>query len=132
MACYTEKTMDVRQQDFLLRELDRVYSTQSEGLSKQFGLSNDTSPSTFDELIDRIKTGKFVIPEHVKNVRMGVYSLVDYIEWRDPSVKKDQKGFDAAYEKLGELYRTTKQDIMIEPAEKGLKALRKFESATIQ
>jgi hypothetical protein len=125
-----EKTMEIRQQEFLLRDLSDSTEMKKADLKKQFGLTQDDRPRTAQELIDRIASGKFTLPDDLKEVR--AYNPVEYIVWRDPSIKKDEAGYNALKPKLESLRRDTERTIMVSNAADGLAALKAFETTTIQ
>jgi hypothetical protein len=110
---------------------DMAYKKLPE-LRKAFGLVNDEDPKTPDELIQRIKDGKFVLPsteDQEKNRERDFYSSAwSFIEWRDPSVKRDQSGYAAAKDKLNAAATQVRDIIMVKTPEDGLAALQAFEA----
>lgn len=120
-----------RQRLFLVRELEFADDRMETKLRRQFGLLDDESPETFTELLARIQAGKYVIYDDKKD-KPSYNSGLQFIHWRDPAVKEDQKGFDVARKAM----RTAKQDaertIRVSYPKEGLAALKSFESATFQ
>lgn len=114
------------QMDFLRGEARNARNTVNSKLLKQFGLIGDDAPATVEELIKRIQDGKFAVDD--ENKKRRAYYALDYISWRDPSIKKDQAGFDAANDLLSAKYSATKRAIMTQGADAGLKAVLDLEA----
>lgn len=114
------------QMDFLRGEARNVRETLYSKLRKQFGLSGDPAPETVEDFIKRIQDGKFVLEDMYKQKRTSY--VTDYISWRDPSIKRDEAGYDAAKELLDAKYRDTKRAIMTQGADAGLKAVLDLEA----
>lgn len=83
-----------RTQNYFFNRVSEVGSAKRYDLMKTYGLRNDDAPESFDEFMARINAGKFSFETYPK--KKDTQYWADYIEWRDPSVKKDQKGYDAA------------------------------------
>jgi len=95
-------------------------------LQRKFGLRDDVKPKDFEEFIQRIKDGKYVAPEKGDCSRTDEYCSYG-IHWRDPAVKEDQDGYDAAMKELKETATKTLDEIAVYAPAEGLKALNKFE-----
>jgi len=108
-----------------------IYHTKKNALRKEFNLDDDESPATPTELVERIKAGKFVIPEDYKDYRS--YGCSErYIKWRDPEAKKDEAGFKAAMKKLDAIKVATEDFfVMSNDNAARLAKLQEFESATV-
>lgn len=120
-----------RQKRFLLNELSGVEDRQETKLRKQYGLMDDDEPRTFNELMARLKDGKYFIPDDKKDKDAWGYGL-NLVKWRDPAVKEDQKGFEAAQKIMRVSYTDAIRTIKISDPKEGLAALKSFESATFQ
>lgn len=120
-----------RQKRFLLSELSTVEDRQEIKLRKQYGLMDDDEPRSFNELMARIKDGKFVIKDENKDKPAWGYGL-NLVKWRDPAVKEDQTGFEAAQKIMRVSYTDAVRTIKIGLPAEGLAALKSFESATFQ
>ena len=131
IALTSEEAMETRQQKYLLNRLDIAYDKMKQAASRQFGLTDDERPMTAAEMIARIIAGKYVLDDSTKDYRT-YNNTADYITWRDPAIKKDQLGFDAAKTKLQTLVTATRDSIMVKPAADGLAALQAFEATPIQ
>lgn len=121
---------DQKQRDYTLGRLNEIKSLKRNEMRHEFGLMDDDAPMTFEELMARIAAGKFTFPEDKKTTRMGSWSVLEYISWRDPSVKKDEAGFDKASAKLDEAYLAARDQTVLGNSDQGLKILEDFKSAT--
>jgi hypothetical protein len=110
------------QRSYAATRLGDLYSKLNSGLIKQFGLVNDEPPRSFEDLLARIQAGKYVFPEDKKTKSIGVYGVMDYIQWRDPAVKEDQAGYDAAIEKLSAAYNDAQDNMALASDAAGVKA----------
>lgn len=130
---------DQRQKDHLLGRLHEIKYTKRNALEVEFGLSELPRPKTPAELVAYIKEGKYVFKheDDLSECDSGFcgnefyYSPWRYIEFRDPAVKADREGYEKAEKALEKLYDDTKDDIVVLDVEKGLAALRQFESTTV-
>jgi hypothetical protein len=121
-------TTEKDQRRHLQNRLYDIASSKKYALKKQFGLTNDDTPNTFEELLARIQGGKYVIDE--KNAKRRDYNGgLGYVTWRDPAVKEDQAGYDAAKKELDAAQQKVSDDIAILPPADGLASLRAFEEA---
>jgi len=122
---------EANQLGYLGERISTIYETKIREMRKTYGLDNDDSPHTAIELVERITSGKFTIPEDAKDSR--TYYPTEYITWRDPSIKKDQPGFDKVQISLKKA-RTAVEDFVIMSTDNAarLQALKDFETATIQ
>lgn len=124
----TMRTETENQRSYLDARLSVIRNDMENALKKHFGLMNDEAPETSKDLVKRIQDGKFVLPKDREDCYAGDahWSII----WRDPAVKEDQEGYDAAYAKLRAAYKVARDDINILPPEEGLKTLRAFEATT--
>lgn len=116
--------------DYLVGRLLSARDVKASAAYKTFGLETDDRPITPKELVDRITSGKFVINTDKSDYR--THYPMDFIEWRDPAIKKDRPGYEAWEKLLGTAYYAAKDQIMIGTPADGLKALQTFEVQTIQ
>ena len=126
-----EKTMtlDLQQAEFFRGIIREKKYEKLAALRKQFGLENDDYPMSAQELVNRIAAGKFILnPETKDTTQYSKGDVLRNITWRDPAIKKDQAGYDAAEKALGEAYLTAKMAIMTNPAA-GADAVAKFAAA---
>jgi len=126
---------DQRQRDHLVSRLHELKNTKATELRNAFGIGEMPAPRTPLEMVERIKEGKFKI-EHIDEIdeceyNEFYYSPWRYIKWVDPTVKEDRPGYEAAEKKLDKLYEDTRDEIVVLDTEKGLAALRQFESTAI-
>lgn len=113
---------------------DRAYTVYREKLTemkKPFGLVNDEQPRTLKEFLARITEGKFAYDkDDFEKRQYGPEALLYLIEWRDPAVKKDKEGYDAAVAKMLKELTKVRDVIVVKNAVDGLAAVEAFESAT--
>ncbi len=95
-------------------------------LARQFGVKDDKSPRTFADVLARLTSGKFTIPEEKKNRES--YDPLNWVEWRDPSIKKDEAGFKLAEAALETAKVQTLDSINVLDPEKGLSAIQALQS----
>lgn len=114
------------QRHYLARQLQGVSYAKDVELMKSFGLTEDPTPRKGSDLIARITTGKYILRDE-KSVRYAD-SALDYIEWRDPAVVKDQEGFEAAQKVMHKSKLDTERTIQIAAPADGLAALKAFEA----
>lgn len=118
------------QRDYLVGRLHSANMSKHYEGRKTFNMDPDLAPTTMNDLVQRIKDGKYVIKED-RGDKFS-WNPAEQLEWKDPSKKKDEAGFKA-FEKLLETATTKAKDqIMISTTADGLKALQDFESSTIQ
>jgi hypothetical protein len=113
--------------EHLRHRLSAVFYSKDAGLERTYGLRNDNMPETPQEVVDRIIAGKYVINKRDddEDYYGGPW---EYIEWRDPAIKKDREGYDAAFKILTAAKDKTHDQIMVLSAIEGLKALQEFEA----
>lgn len=118
------------QRRYLERRLSDIFYSKKNTAKKQFGLVNDDAPRTFEDLKARLDAGKYVIDE--KDAKKKDWNNgLSYVEWRDPSVKQDQEGYDA-WKKAAKAELTRIEDsIKIDAPADALKAVQAFEDAPI-
>lgn len=122
-------TLDLQQMDFFRDALRTKKDEKLEALRKQFGLTDDTTPQSEQELVDRITSGKFILDENSKDLyQYSLGNIIRGITWRDPAIKKDQAGFDAAKKTLLAAYEQAEFAIMTDPS-KGADAVNTFAAA---
>lgn len=122
--------------DTARRHMDtRLYGikrAKRDALKTQFGLNDMPSPETFADMKARLLAGQFTLPTDEQNDE-GRYGVsLGNLEWRDPTVKKDRPGFEAAEKLLDAAAVKVKDAIWVKAnAEDALALLEAFESATV-
>lgn len=119
------------QRKYLENRLSEVYADKRDPLESLFGMTDDKSPKTPKELADRLAAGKFVIEgldDEGRDVKF--YSFRDVIRWRDPAMKADTAGFDAAKKDLKAKRQDALDTIKIASPADGLAALKTLEAWT--
>ena len=126
-----------RQRDHLIGRLHEIKCTKNEALRVQFGLAELPRPKSAAELVEYIKAGKYVFTREDDLVNEDFdynefyYSPWSYLEFRDPEVKKDREGYEKAKKALEKLYDDTRDEIVVLDVEKGLAAVRQFETTSV-
>jgi len=116
MASYASAQIiaDTTERDQRSYARDRIRAIRSEKLEafrKQFGLIDDEAPETIADALKRIADGKFTYDEKKKDYK--TYDPMRYIRWRDPSVKEDHEGYNAAEKALGDAYTKAKDKMVL-------------------
>jgi hypothetical protein len=122
------RTMEQDQRQYLSDRLFDVTQDKVIELRKKFGLY-DERPETPEDIVERIKSDKFVIPERDNNVCF--YNAWEQIQWRDPAIKRDAEGYRKALEALDKSKTPVRDAIRLKSIEEGLKAIQDFEAATL-
>lgn len=119
--------------DYFLNRLNGVRFEKGEDLRRKFGLEDDKSPRSPKEVIDRITAGKYVLPKTDSDDECDdyYYRPWELIQWRDPSVKKDNDGFHVAKLALDKLADDTRDKLYAAKDVNYLSILEAFKSATI-
>ena len=115
-------------QDHLIERLSDATEAKIQAAKAAKGLINDDRPRTAQSFVDRILAGKFVIPEDRKN--QTSYDPTDYITWRDPSIKKDEAGFEAIATAVNAASDEVMDTIIVNGNEAGLAAIKAFKAKT--
>lgn len=122
----TSDSIEAKQRKFITSRLYEIKHDLKRGLARQFGIADDDTPNTAKEFIDRIKSGKYILPENMED--NCSYSAVSYIKWRDPALKADKDGYAAAKKQLDDAYATSEEMAMLLPIADAAKALQDFKS----
>lgn len=129
------KDTDIEKRRYLSIRLNDIYSEKiRKELRPTFKMDEPPAPVTVDDFVNRVKAGEFTFPDHI--VKEGLeddswQKLTHYISWRKPGEKPDEKGFNAAQEKLCKKVTEAHDIIKVLPIEKGYDALKAFESTTV-
>lgn len=126
------ETAEGKRVQYLEERASALFYEKDSDLQKQFGLRDDDYPQEAEELVKRIQDGKFTITEKTPNNIFFGSGAFGRLRFRDPAMKRDEAGYNAAYQKLQALLQDTKDAIMIKSADEGLAAVKAFEAATIQ
>lgn len=124
-----DKHIESSKINYLTQRADNLWYTQHDKLRKQFGLIDDDAPQTAQEIVDRITSGKYVLKVDTKDKKN--YDPVRYISWRDPTVKADQAGFDAAMKLFEKAKQDTMDIIAIDTPMNALAAVKALEAWTV-
>lgn len=119
------------QRRHLIDRINDIWYKKQEEIRKTYHLSQDTPPTTKDDLLDRLATGKFKLNPNYFNEKGQLNnwsSALAAIEWR--TVDADKEGFDKATEALRAANTKAMDDASILAPEAGLASLREFEAMT--
>lgn len=119
--------------DHLLNRVERAAAEKKEPLLRAFGLQDDDSPRSLKDFFARINAGKYIIPTDEKALTReywGLSDVVDEIRWRDPAVKEDQAGFDAAVKAVRKAQNDAADEIIVKTPVEGLQVFRDFQAKT--
>lgn len=121
------------QRRYISERAYEVYYAKEFELKKAFGLTDTPQPETPKEFIQFIKEGKFILEEKYEDARLGyVWNVGSYIRFRDPKVKEDRKGYEAAKKLLDKDVQALRDDIAILDPKESLEKLRAFEAKSFQ
>jgi hypothetical protein len=130
------QTLEQGAREYLRNRLSKTYWTKTEDLRPAFGLEDDSPPKTPKEVIERITSGMYVLPEDSEDDSPGDlgeswYQPWNAIRWRDPAKKKDRDGYNLALKTLAKDRDAAQDIIMTSDGKAGLEALQTFESTAI-
>jgi hypothetical protein len=117
---------------YLIRSLDQAIDTKRNELQEAFGM-NGEYPRTLGDLKKYVESGwvkiaKYAEEEYDDDYRL--YSISDYIEFRNPDFKTDGVGFKKAAKQMTKDASDVKDAIVVFGPEKGLEALNTFKEKT--
>jgi len=119
-----------QKRSYLYRRLWNIADQKKDDAKRSFGLLNDKAPATPTEIVERIKTGQFVLPTEWREDWEDYYDAVSSIEWRNPKIKKDKEGYKTWIKEIYDPARKRLEDsIVIDPPETALANLQAWESA---
>jgi len=128
----TTADLTAQQKNYLASRLDTLKWQKADELRAPYGLKDDDAPQSFDELLERLDKGRYVISDEKRKLKYGWYDAMCYVEWRDPAIKKDREGYDAAVEKVEAAALKVKDIIVVKSLDDGLAAVEAFETAAFQ
>lgn len=108
--------------------LNEDYHAKSNNLAKAYGLQDEDSPKNAKDLVARIQSGKYILPEDKYDYYN--HNPTENIRWRDPELKEDKDGFKAAEHLLDVAFNDTRLAILVNEPIKGLDILREFKAKT--
>jgi len=128
-----DKHTESAKTNYLLQRASNVKYKIQEDLRIKFGLNDDETPHTAQELVDRITSGKYILPTEKEaellNDRCWPYpSAMAGIKWRDPAVKEDRAGYKAAEKQLETAFDDVHDAVMIKSNDDALAAIKEFET----
>lgn len=116
---------------YLVQRTNCIENDQRSKIPGTYHLEDDPTPMTANELIQRIKDGKFVVAKD-KGDEQGNWPNygTSFISWRDPAVTKDVAGADKAHGALHTAVTKTLDTIYVGDAPAALTAVQALESQT--
>lgn len=127
MYVENDKHIESSKLNYLNDRLANVGYEKDYSLRKTFGLVNDDAPQSAEDLVKRIQDGKFILGDNAKKQN---YDPVRYITWRDPSVKKDEAGYEAATKDFRKASKAAQDVVAIGTPSEGLAAIHSLEAWT--
>lgn len=130
MDCYVESVQSdtEKSRQYLRGRVNEIYTNKYSTLQRQFGFRSDDAPRNFTDLLARLTAGKYVIPEDKKG--RDTYDPLNWVEWRDPAIVRDDAGVKVAETALDKARTTAMDAIMIADPKDGLAAVQTFEAWT--
>lgn len=129
--CYVDQpqsdTADAR--SYFKNRIAQISNEKGYALRKQFGLQDDEAPKTMEDLVKRIQDGKYSIPKEYEGKIL--YDPTRYIKWRDPAVKEDQAGYDAAEYTFEKEADKARDAVMSQPFDKVAETVQALETWTV-
>lgn len=117
------------QRRYLRNRLAEVYSEKRSEARKQFAIDNQDAPKNWQDLQDRIASGKFVLDTDAE--KTNKYGPFYNITWRDPAVPADRVSYDAWKVKAKAAGKAVEDDILVKDPTAALESLRAYEVATL-
>lgn len=116
---------------YLINRTNSVEGLQASKIPATYHLEDDPSPRTANELVQRIKDGKFVVSKD-KGDQEGNWPnfSTTYIEWRDPAVTKDVAGAQKTRLALEAAVTKTMDTIVVGDTVAALAAVNALEAQT--
>lgn len=116
---------------YLISRTNMVEGVQARKIPTTYHLEDDPTPQTANDLLQRIKDGKFIVRKD-KGDEVGGWPTfpLTFIEWRDPAVTKDIAGADKAREALETAVTKTMDTIVAGDVAAGLSAVQALETQT--
>lgn len=116
------------QRNYLLNRARTAFHSLTEKGREDFGLNDMDRPNSAEELVTRIKEGKFTLGDTAKETGYFEDFMYNCIRWRDPAVKEDLEGFRAFAVLLDKAYADAKDAIIVQSPEDGLAAIKAMEN----
>ena len=123
------------QRDYLERRLEAEQYSKDDEARQVFYMDGDSYPGTWEELLQRIKDGKFVYSEakaKAQEENLSLYGPFGFVEWRDPNKPADKEGYKAFVKKFHAAHNDARDQIRVLSPAEGLTALETFKALTIQ
>lgn len=127
----TEADVRFNERMYLEIRLSQVYGEKKDKLRKTYGLSDQNAPRSPKELVERIKSGMFVLPtDWAEDDECTPQWYMSRIRWRDPSLTEDKDGYKVAALQLRTEYDKVLDSIKIKDPTEALPELQAWEAVT--
>ena len=117
-----------KQRDYLKIRLSNVDSDHVNALQSYFHLLNDPRPKTASELVDRIRSGKYILPSKEDEERNYYRGSLDMITWRDPNLPAERESYELAMKLRAQTYQRYLDIVHINSPAEALKAVQDYEA----
>lgn len=118
--------MEQNQRNYLERRIIDVQEDKDIELNRVFGLSDDESPKTAEEFVQRIQDGAFTLRDKMNS---WGHTFHDRVRWRKPDVVEDRAGYEAAEKRLDAAKDTLVDQARLYSIAEATKAFEAFKSA---
>ena len=125
-------SVEAQQKEYFIERATGVYREKYDEAMEFFNLALDTPPESPEDLIERIKTGKYVLTPRDQFKRKYDWSPLDRISWRDPNAKPDEEGFETFKKTLNKAQQKALDAVWASDAVGAAEAIQEFEAVTIQ
>lgn len=121
------------QRGYLRSRLSDIFWSKNSDLRKTYGLEDMDAPKNLKELKQRLADGMYSFrknndgDDYEDDYEFGWNGPLHMIRWRDPAVKEDREGFDAAMKRMEEAKTKVADAIAIFEASEALAAVQEFE-----
>ena len=129
----TEIARDARldeQVKYLKTRADNIFYEKDRELERAFHLRDDEAPQSIKEFKERVAAGKFSFYDMSEDDEFSDGFYYGDIRWRDPAVKADRKGYNAAHSKLQAAKSDVMDAIMIKTPAEAFAALEAYKGQT--
>ena len=124
---YNEQpTVENRRLTHAQNRVSSIFYQKNGELRKMFHMDPDDRPTTGKELVERITAGKYSLKNEEDLKNNFVWSILDYITWRDPAVKMDEEGYKTAKAELEASYNVASDAATLGDAAAALAAINTF------
>ena len=114
--------------DYLRGRIAVVNDEQWLAMRKLFKMDTPRTPDTAEDLVTRIKEGKYTLDEKNAKKNDYYYNGTSYISWRIPGEEADEDGFDAAMKQKDVILQKARDAAALKSIDEATKALEAFQT----